>query len=65
MRASTPFGGGECCAPLFEKCPQHHWHKGDPGVTSEICGAIGEEGPSDPSVGEGPGALGTPLTHRD
>ena len=42
MRASTPFGGGECRAPLFEECPQHHGHKGDPGVTPGTCGAIGE-----------------------
>ena len=42
MRASTPFGRGECRAPLLEECPQHHGHKGDPGVTPETCGAIGE-----------------------
>ena len=42
MRASTPFGGGECRAPLVEECPQHHGHKGDPGVTLGTCGAIGE-----------------------
>ena len=42
MRASTPFGGGECRAPLLEECPQHHGHKGDPGVTPGTCGAIGE-----------------------
>ena len=42
MRASTPFRGGECRAPLLEECPQHHGHKGDPGVTPGTCGAIGE-----------------------
>ena len=34
-------GGGEtplsavrpCRAPFLEECPQHHGHKGDPGVT--------------------------------
>ena len=29
-------------APLLEECPQHHGHKGDPGVTPGTCGAIGE-----------------------
>ena len=33
---------GECRAPLLEECPQHHGHKGDPGVTPGTCGAIGE-----------------------
>ena len=42
MRASTPFGGGECRTPLLEECSQHHGHKGDPGVTPGTCGAIGE-----------------------
>ena len=42
MRASTPFGGGECRAPLLEECPQHHGHKREPGVTPGTCGAIGE-----------------------
>ena len=40
MRASTPFGGGECHTPLLEECPQHHGHKGDLGVTPGTCGAI-------------------------
>ena len=31
-----------CRAPLFEECPQHHGHKGDPGVTPGTCGTIGE-----------------------
>jgi len=31
-----------CRAPLHEECPQHHGHKGDPGVTPGTCGAIGE-----------------------
>ena len=31
-----------CRAPLLEECPQHHGHKGDPGMTPETCGAIGE-----------------------
>ena len=31
-----------CRAPLLEECPQHHGHKGDPGVTPGTCGAIGE-----------------------
>ena len=30
-----------CRAPLLEECPQHHGHKGDPGVTLGTCGAIG------------------------
>ena len=42
MRASIPFGGGECRAPLLKECPQHHGHKEDPGVTPGTCGAIGE-----------------------
>ena len=42
MRASTPFGGGECRTPLLEECRQHHGHKGDPEVTLGTCGAIGE-----------------------
>ena len=31
-----------CRAPLLKECPQHHEHKGDPGVTPGTCGAIGE-----------------------
>ena len=31
-----------CRAPLLEECPQHHGHKGDPGVMPGTCGAIGE-----------------------
>ena len=31
-----------CSAPLLEECPQHHGHKGDPGVTPGTCGTIGE-----------------------
>ena len=31
-----------CRAPLLGECPQHHGHKGDPGVTPETCGTIGE-----------------------
>ena len=31
-----------CRAALLEECPQHHGHKGDPGVTPGTCGAIGE-----------------------
>ena len=27
---------------LYEECPQHHGHKGDPEVTPRTCGAIGE-----------------------
>jgi hypothetical protein len=27
------FFDGDCRAPLHEECPQHHGHKGDPGVT--------------------------------
>jgi hypothetical protein len=38
-----------CREPLHKGSPKHHGHKGDPGVTSGICGL------SDPSVGEGPG----------
>ena len=35
-------GNDKCRAPLLEECPQHHGHKGDPGVTPGTCGAIGE-----------------------
>ena len=28
--------------PHHEECPQHHGHKGDPGVTPGTCAAIGE-----------------------
>ena len=42
MRAFTPFGGGECRAPLYEECAKHHGHKGDPGVTPGTCGTVGE-----------------------
>ena len=31
-----------CRIPLLEECPQHHGHKGNPGVTPGTCGAIGE-----------------------
>ena len=33
---------GVCRVPLLEECPQHHGHKGDPGVMPGTCGAIGE-----------------------
>ena len=42
MKASIPFGGDECRAPLLEEWLQHHGHKGDPGVTPRTYGAIGE-----------------------
>ena len=29
-------------APLHKECPNHHGHKGDPGVTPETCGAVGK-----------------------
>ena len=29
-------------APLHEKCPKHHEHKGDPKVIPGTCGAIGK-----------------------
>ena len=35
-------GGGGCCVPLREKCPKHHAHKGDPGVTPGSCGTVSE-----------------------
>ena len=35
-------GAHGCRAPLLEECPQHHGHKGDPGVTPETCGTIDE-----------------------
>ena len=45
MRASTPFGGGECRAPLYEECPQHHGHKGTPewhpGLVAPLMWGIG------------------------
>ena len=31
-----------CCAPLHMKCPKHQGYKGDPGVTPETGGTIGE-----------------------
>jgi hypothetical protein len=31
-----------CHAPLHEECPQRNGHKGDPGMTPEICGASDE-----------------------
>ena len=31
-----------CRTTLLEECPQHHGHKGDPGVTPGTCSAIGE-----------------------
>ena len=31
-----------CCASFLEECPQHHGHKGDPGVTPKTYGAISE-----------------------
>lgn len=43
MRASTPFGGGECRAPLLKEGPKHQGHKGDTGVTPGPCGGFGEE----------------------
>ena len=33
---------GLCRPPFHEECPKHHGHKGDPGVTPETYGAIGE-----------------------
>ena len=36
------FGQHACRAPLFEECPQHYGHKGDPGVILGTCGTIGE-----------------------
>lgn len=35
-------GWHSCCTPLYENCPQHHWHKGDPRMTPKTCGAIGQ-----------------------
>ena len=32
-----------CRAPLIEECPQHHGHKGDPGMMPGTCGTIGEK----------------------
>ena len=43
MRASIPFGGGECRASLLEKNLQHHGHKEDPIVKLGNCCAIGEK----------------------
>jgi hypothetical protein len=33
---------GGCRTPLHEECPKYHGHKGDPGGTPKICGAVGE-----------------------
>jgi hypothetical protein len=32
----------DCRAPLQNRCPKYHGHKGDPGVTPGTCGADGE-----------------------
>ena len=42
MSGITTLSFFQCRAPLHEKCPQHHGHKGDPGVTHGTCGTIGE-----------------------
>ena len=34
--------GTPCRTPLLEECPQHHGHKGDPGVMPGTCSTIGE-----------------------
>ena len=39
---------------LSKGMPEMPWAQGGPGVTPGTCGA-GGEGPSDPTVGEGPG----------
>ena len=43
MRASIPFGGGECRVFFHKECLKYHGHKGDPGMTLEICRANGEK----------------------
>ena len=42
LSANACISNTYCCAPLLEECPQHHGYKGDPRVTPETCGAIGE-----------------------
>ena len=32
-----------CCASFHEKCPRHHGHKGNRGVTPETYNAIGKK----------------------
>ena len=51
-------------APLHEECPQHHGHKGDPGVTPGTCGAGGERAQVT-LVWVRAWALGMPPTHGD
>ena len=41
--ASSAAEAVACHAPLLEECPQYHGHLGDPEVTPETCGAIGEK----------------------
>ena len=43
-----------CCATLYEECSKHHGHKGDPRSDIQDLWRRGWEGPSDPSMGEGP-----------
>ena len=43
MRASTPFGGGECRWPLHKECLKYLGHKGNPRVTLGTCDTNGEE----------------------
>ena len=50
--------------PLYEECPKHHGHKGDPGVTPGTCGAIGERAQVI-LVWVRARALETPPTHGD
>ena len=33
---------GKCRTSIHEKCPKHHGHKEDPGLTPGSCGAVGE-----------------------
>ena len=42
----------KCPAPLHEECLKHHGHKGDPRVTHETCGAIGDDTPMRSVSGE-------------
>ena len=42
MWASTPYGGGECHAPLHMECPKHQGHKGNSAMILKTCGAVGE-----------------------
>ena len=64
MVSFGPFWVALCCAPLYEKPPKHHRHKGDPRITLGTCGAICERAQAI-LVWQGHWALATPPTYKD